>query len=151
MPTGSNRFTAIVLAGSAIYLYVNVFTFGGVPFLLGGDQVYFWTYGLRMLHGERIYHDFFTMHPPGTGLFYSTLFALFGERVWVTNLAVLLLGVLLCWVCFRIACQIMEEHLALLATWLFLVLVYGKMLNGTHHWFSVLAVMGAVAPPCQHP
>jgi len=39
----------------------------------------------------------------------------------------------------------MEEHLALLATWLFLVLVYGKMLNGTHHWFSVLAVMGAVA------
>src|ERR1700686_3588201 len=125
MPTGSNRFTAIILAGSAIYLYVNVFTFWGVPFLLGGDQVYFWTYGLRMLHGERIYHDFFTMHPPGTGLFYSTLVALFGERVWVTNLAVLLLGVLLCWVCFRIACQIMEEHLALLGTWLFLVLVYG--------------------------
>jgi hypothetical protein len=145
MPTGSNRFTAIILAGSAIYLYVNVFTFWGVPFLLGGDQVYFWTYGLRMLHGERIYQDFFTMHPPGTGLFYSTLFALFGERVWVTNLAVLVLGVLLCWLSFRIASQIMEEHLALLATWVFLVLVYGKMLNGTHHWFSVLAVMAAVA------
>ena len=145
MPTGINRFTVMVLVGSATYLYVNLFTFGGVPFLLGGDQVYFWTYALRMLHGERIYQDFFTMHPPGTDLFYSTLFVLFGERVWVTNLAVLVLGVTLCWVCFRIASQIMDNRLAMLASWLFLVLVYGKMLNGTHHWFSVLAVMGAVA------
>src|ERR1700693_447691 len=145
MPTGINRFTVRVLVGSAIYLYANLFTFGGVPFLLGGDQVYFWSYALRMLHGERIYQDFFTMHPPGTDLFYSILFALFGERVWVTNLAVLVLGVTLCWVCFRIASQIIEKHCALLATWLFLVLVYSKMLNGTHHWFSVLAVMGAVA------
>jgi hypothetical protein len=145
MSTDSNRFTAIATVGSAIYLYVNLFTFGGVPFLLGGDQVYFWTYALRMLHGERIYQDFFTMHPPGTDLFYCSLFALFGERVWVTNLAVLVLGVNLCWVCFRIARQIMERHWALLAAWLFLVLVYGKMLNGTHHWFSVLAAMGAVA------
>jgi len=145
MPTGINRFTVIVVVGSAMYLYLNLFTFWGVPFLLGGDQVYFWTYGLRMLHGERIYQDFFTMHPPGTDLFYSTLFALFGERIWVTNLAVLVLGVTLCWVCFRIASQIMDSRMALLATWLFLVLVYGKMLNGTHHWFSVLAVMAAVA------
>ncbi len=28
---------------------------------------------------------------------------------------------------------------------LFLVLDYARMLNGTHHWFSVLAVMGALA------
>jgi hypothetical protein len=143
MPVG-NRFTVSVIGGSAIYLYVNLFTFGGVPFLLGGDEVYFWTYGLRMLHGERIYQDFFTMHPPGTDLFYCTLFGLFGEQIWVTNLAVLVLGVILSWVCFRIASQIMEDYVALLATWLFLVLIYGKMLNGTHHWFSVLAVMGAV-------
>ncbi len=145
MPTGINRFTVIVILGGGIYLYLNLFTFAGIPFLLDGDQVYFWTYGSRMLHGERIYQDFFTMHPPGTSLFYSTLFALFGERIWVTNMAVLVLGVALCWVCFRIASDIMDSRLALLATWLFLVLVYSKMLNGTHHWFSVLAVMGAVA------
>jgi hypothetical protein len=133
MPTGIHRFAVSVLVGSAIYLYVNLFTFGAVPFLLGGDQVYFWTYALRMLHGERIYQDLFSMHPPGTDLFYSTLFALFGERIWVTNVAVLLLGVTLCWVCFRIASQVMAKHWALLAAWVFLVLVYVKMLNGTHH------------------
>jgi hypothetical protein len=145
MPEGFNRSTAIVLLGSALYLYLNLFTFKGIPFLLDGDQVYFWTYGLRMLHGERIYQDFFTMHPPGASLFYSTLFALFGERVWVTNVAVLMLGVVLCWVCFRIASRIMETRYALLAAALFLVLVYSKMLNATHHWFSVLAVMAAAA------
>ena len=145
MPTGINRFAVTVLLGSATYLYFNLFTFAGVSFLLDGDQVYFWTYGLRMLHGDRIYQDFFTMHPPGTGLFYSTLFAFFGEKIWVTNLAVLMLGVAACWLCFHIASQIMESSLALLATFLFLVLVYGKLLSGTHHWFSVLAVMGGVA------
>ena len=145
MLTDLNRTAVIVVLGSALYLYFNLFTFTGIPFLLDGDQVYFWTYGLRMLHGERIYHDFFTMHPPGASLFYCTLFALFGERVWVTNVTVLALGVVSCWVCFRIASRIMETRYAFLATALFLVLVYGKMLNATHHWFSVLAVMGAVA------
>jgi hypothetical protein len=145
MPTDLNRSTVIVVLGSALYLYFNLFTSAGIPFLLDGDQVYFWTYGLRMLHGERIYQDFFTMHPPGASLFYSTLFALFGERIWVTNVTVLVLGVASCWVCFRIASRIMETQYALLAAAMFLVLVYGKMLNATHHWFSVLAVMGAVA------
>jgi hypothetical protein len=145
MPESLNRSTVIVLLGSALYLYLHLFTFNGIPFVLDGDQVYFWTYGLRMLHGERIYQDFFTMHPPGASLFYSTLFAVFGERVWVTNLTVLVLGVALCWTCFRLASRIVATRCALLAAALFLVLVYGKMLNATHHWFSVLAVMGAIA------
>jgi hypothetical protein len=145
MPESLNRSTVFVLLGSALYLSVNLFTFKGVPFLLDGDQVYYWTYGLRMLHGERMYLDLFSMRPPGTGLFYSTLFALFGERVWVTNLTVLTLGMALCWTCFHIASSIAETRCALLAAALFLVLVYGKLLNATHHWFSVLAIMGAVA------
>jgi hypothetical protein len=37
----------------------------------------------------------------------------------------------------------MVRNLALLATLLFLVLIYGGALNGTHHWFSVLAIMCA--------
>lgn len=139
------EFTLAVLLSSAIYLYLLLFTSTGIPFLLNGDQAYFWTFASRMLHGERIYQDFFTMHPPGTDLFYCAMFTLFGSRIWVTNFSVLLLGVALSLLCFRIASQIMENSLALLATLLFLVLVYGKLLNGTHHWFSVLAVMGAVA------
>jgi len=57
---------------------------------------------------------------------------------------VLVLGVALCWFCFAIAAEIMDLQSALLATIFFLVIVYGKLLNGTHHWFSVLAIMGAI-------
>jgi Dolichyl-phosphate-mannose-protein mannosyltransferase len=139
------RFTLLVTVGSAIYLYLVLFTLKGIPFLLNGDQVYFWTFGMRMLQGERIYRDFFTMHPPGADLFYAAMFALFGSHIWVTNFSVLVLGVALSWLCFKVAAQIMDTRLALLAAALFLVPLYGKLLNGTHHWFSVFAVMAAVA------
>ena len=135
----------VTVVSSAIYLYLNLFTLTGTPFLLDGDQVYFWTYALRVLHGERIYQDVFTTHPPGASLFYAALFALFGARIWVTNFVVLALGVALCWLCFRIANTFMQGEAALSATAMFLVAVYGKLLNGTHHWFSVLAVLGALA------
>jgi hypothetical protein len=141
----NTRHTAIVLAGSALFLSCNLFTLRGLPFLLDGDQVYFWTYGLRMLNRERMYRDFFSIRPPGAALVYAGLFGVLGQKIWVTNLAVLVLGVALCWLCFRVASQIMDARLAFLTTALFLTLVYGKMLNGTHHWFSVLAAMAAVA------
>jgi hypothetical protein len=99
----------------------------------------------RMLQGERIYVDFFQFTPPGTDLLYLGWFRLFGPHIWVTNAVVLVLGVVLCWLCFRISKWIMEPAQAFLAAWLFLVLIYGKLLNGTHHWFSLLAAMAAVA------
>ena len=82
-----------VLLGAATYLYLNLFALPNTPFLLSGDQVYFWMDAQRMLHGERIYLDFFQFTPPGTDLLYAALFKLFGPRVWVTNAAVLALGV----------------------------------------------------------
>jgi len=142
---GSRWLTPALLFGSAVYLYANLFALPAVPFLLSGDQVYFWMNAQRMLQGERIYLDFFQFTPPGTDLFYFDVFTLFGPRVWVPNAVALVLGVVLCWVCFRVSIPIMEQSQAFLAASLFLVLIYGKLLNATHHWFSVLAVMAAVA------
>lgn len=139
-----NWFLILVVLGTSTYLYVNLFSFPNTPFLLGGDQVFFWTDAQRMLDGERIYQDFFQFTPPGTDLFYLALFKLFGANLWVTNAAVLVLGVSLCLLCFVLANQIMGRRSALLATVLFLVLINGKLLSGTHHVFSVLAIMGAV-------
>jgi hypothetical protein len=133
-----------LLLAAATYLYFNLFAPFRAPILLGGDQVYFWTYAERMLDGERIYRDFFQFTPPGTDLLYLGLFKLFGPVVWVTNATVLILGVALCWLCFAIADEIMDRQSALLSTIFFLVIVYGKLLNGTHHWLSVLAIMGAI-------
>jgi hypothetical protein len=140
----TNWFPILAVLGTTTYLYLNLFSFPNTPFLLGGDQVYFWTDAQRMLDGGRIYQDFFQFTPPGTDLLYFALFKLFGASLWVTNAVVLVLGVSLCWFCFVLASEIMSRQSALLATVLFLVLIYGKLLSGTHHLFSVLAIMGAV-------
>jgi hypothetical protein len=131
--------------GSALYLYLNLFTINGTPYLLDGDQVFFWVYAERLLNGEHIYRDFFQMTPPGTDLAFFSLFRLFGPRIWITNWVVLVLGVALCWLCFRVSLSLMQESSALSAAFLFLVLLFGKMLSATHHWFSALAVILAVA------
>jgi len=98
----------------------------------------------RLLHGERIYLDFFQFTPPGTDLVFLGAFELFGPRIWVTNLVVLVLGILLCSVCYRISRSIMDRSHAVLATSLFVVFFFGRLQTATHHWFSVLAVLSAV-------
>ncbi len=144
-PQASRRFVSLMLLGISGYLYLNLFLLPNVPILLSGDQVFFWMNGQRMLHGERPYLDFFQFTPPGADVFYFALFRVFGPHIWVLNFAVLVLGVALCWLCFVIASQIMERHLALSSALLFLTLIYTRLLNATHHYFSALAVMSASA------
>jgi len=141
----SSWFVSLMLLGISGYLYLNLFLLPNVPILLSGDQVFFWMNGQRMLHGERPYLDFFQFTPPGADIFYFALFRVFGPNIWVLNFVVLVLGVVLCWLCFVIANQIMERHLALLSALLFLTLIYTRLLNATHHYFSALAVMSATA------
>jgi hypothetical protein len=140
----SGSFTLLLLLGIAIYLYLNLFYLPATPFLLGGDQVFFWLPAMRMLEHARIYQDFYQFTPPGTDLVYFGLFRVFGSHVWITNAFVLILGVALSWMCFSIARSMMNRASALLATALFLVLTYSKLLNATHHWISVFCVMAAV-------
>jgi hypothetical protein len=133
-----------LLLAVSLYLYVNLFALPNTPFYLEGDQTWFRANALRMLHGERIYQDFFQFTPPGTDLCYLALLKLFGVHMWVMNAAVLLVGVGLCCVCFSVAKLLITEEMALLATALFLVLVYVRFLDATHHFFSLFAVMCAV-------
>ncbi|HXP07523.1 MAG TPA: hypothetical protein VN828_03460, partial [Acidobacteriaceae bacterium] len=37
-----------LLLGSGLYLYFNLFTITGIPYLLDGDQVFFWVYAERL-------------------------------------------------------------------------------------------------------
>ena len=134
-----------LLAGCAAYLYANLFAAPRTAFLLGGDQVFFWVDAQRLLYGEQIYRDFLEHIAPGTDLVYFGFFRLLGPYIWVPNLVVLLVGVGLCWLCWVVARSISGLGPAALAVGLFVVLVYGRMLNGTHHWFSVMAVLGALA------
>jgi hypothetical protein len=136
---------ALLLSGTAGYLYCNLFLLPHTPILQSDDQVYFWMHAQRMLGGERPYTDFFQYTPAGTDLFFLALFKVFGARIWVLNAAVIVLGVSLCWVCLHVARQIVELRWAVLAAVVYLVFIFGKPLNATHHWFSVLMLMYAVA------
>jgi hypothetical protein len=139
------RYDVAVLLGSAIYLCFNLLSLRGTPFLLGGDEQVFWMNAQRLLHGELIYRDFFEFTPPGTDLVYLGAFELLGSRIWVPNVVQLLLGSALCWLCFHISRLIMKPALAALAAAWFMVLHFGKWLDATHHWFSLAAVMVALA------
>lgn len=132
------------LAGSAAYLCLRLFTFHHIPFLLGGDQDYYWMNGMRLLSGEHIYQDFFRYLPPGADFLYAALFRCFGSRILVTNLTVLALGLAFAWICFSLSVKLMQRSLACLTTVVFIVFVYGKALNAFNYWFSVLAIAGAV-------
>jgi|tagenome__1003787_1003787.scaffolds.fasta_scaffold20975284_2 hypothetical protein len=134
-----------MLIGVAVYLFCNLFLLWHTPILQSDDQVYFWMDAQRMLHGERVYVDFFQYTPPGTDVFFLTLFKLFGARIWVLNTAVILLGLALYYVCFQVARHIMEARIALLCAAMYVVGIFSKPLNATHHWFSVLFAMSAVS------
>src|SRR5579859_4686035 len=114
-PRFLDRYECGLLLAAAAYLYASLFATPATPYSLDGDQVYFWTYGLQLLHGKEVYRDFFQFTPPGTDLIYRGAFGLFGSRLWVTNLVVLLLGIALCGVCLRIARQILPRARASLA------------------------------------
>jgi hypothetical protein len=145
-PDNGGRWAEVLfVVGTCLYLYVKLFTFKGIPILLGGDQIFFWMDAKRLLLGERIYLDFFQFTPPGTDVVYFAFFKLFGPRIWVPNLIVLILGVLFGWVCFRISISFLKTSRALLAAAMFTVFIHGTLLNATHHLFSELAVLGAVA------
>lgn len=134
-----------MLVASALYLAFAVVSLHGIPFLLGGDAQFFSANALRMFNGDLVYRDFLEFTPPGTDLIYWAAFELLGPRIWAPNLVVLVLGLSLGWLCFHVARQLMRPGLALLATALFLIQDYGKWLDATHHWFSLLAALLAVA------
>lgn len=138
------RWYGLVLSACFAYFYLALFSSLRVPFLLGGDQEYFWMGAQRLLSGEAIYKDFFQYTPPGTDLVYVIFFKLFGEKIWVTNAVVLTLGVLSACLCFSLSRQLMKNTHALIATGLFVVMIYGMFVNATNHWFAVLVILLAV-------
>jgi hypothetical protein len=134
LSASSSRFTELLLVvATSAYLFGSLFSIRGVPYLLGGDQVYFWMNATRMQQGALIYRDFFQFTPPGTDILYFLAFKTFGPRIWVTNAIVLCLGVILVWLCYRIARTLVDSTAAALASGLFLVVIYAKLLNATHH------------------
>jgi hypothetical protein len=125
--------------------FLRSFFFPHTPLVLWGDQLGFATKGSRVLLGELPYRDFFEFVTPGTELVYGALFRCFGVSLSVLNLVMATLAALAAWWMTWCGRRLMRGAFVILPALLFIGFVlYGSM-DATHHWFSTLAVMGAVA------
>ncbi len=131
-------------AGAAVFLYLHLFIIPFTPIWIGGDQTVYLTNAIRMWHGEAIYRDFFHFLLPGTEMVYLSLFGIFGVRMWIPNAMLVILGVGLTWLVVAISKQVLKGWTVFLPALLLLTVAYRNMLNGTHHWFSTAAVLGAI-------
>ena len=138
------HYNFLVLA--AAFLYLSLFVLPATPIIRTDlDQAFYLHDAMRMLSGQMIYRDFFQFTPPGTELVYLSLFKVFGVRAWIPNAVLLALGLSLVWLTIFISHKIMSGLTAYLPAILFLVFSFHPAMDGSHHSFSMLAVIGAMA------
>jgi hypothetical protein len=98
-----------------------------------------------MVHGQVLYRDIFELVTPGTELLYALGFRIFGVHAWLIEAWHVALGTALCLVITSIARQILTGPAIFLPMLLFLAFDFSSAMDATHHWWSTLSVLSAVA------
>jgi hypothetical protein len=138
--------TAVILVAGYLYLYLNLFVLPGIPIhFLTPDATNFLFNARRMQHGQVIYRDFFELTLPGTEVFYLFLFKIFGNRAWIPNVTLIVLGLSITYLMIAISRRVISGMAAYLPAVLFLVVPFRSQLDATHHWFSTLFIMWVLA------
>jgi hypothetical protein len=133
------------LLASGSFLYLATFILPGVPRVALGDQSIYLHSAARMFDGQLIYRDYDCFTLPGTDVLYLFLFKLFGVRMWIPQLMLVLVGVISTWLSIRIANKVMSGPAVFLPGFLFLTLPFASHLDATHHLYNVLAATSALA------
>src|SRR5262249_9371668 len=134
-----------VFLGSAIFIYLHLFIPPFTPIWTGGDSMIWLHDAQRMLYGEALYRDFVQITLPATDILYFTMFKIFGLHMWIPNLMLILAGSILACLSYHLARSVGLGKLVLLPSLLFITLIYRERLDATHHWYSALAVLAALA------
>jgi len=138
--------TTLIMVGAFVYLYLNLFILPATPIhFVSPDATNFLFNAQRMERGQMIYRDFFELTFPGTEVFYFILFKIFGSRAWIPNLTLIVIGLFLTYLMISISRKVISGIAAYLPALLFLVIPFRSQLDATHHWFSTLFVMAAIA------
>jgi hypothetical protein len=145
---GSRAAASMLWAAASLTLLVCLlreFVLPHTPILSWGDALGYATKGQRMLEGELPYRDFFDFVSAGTDMVYAALFRVFGVWLWVPGA---LMGgiaaasaVLMTWMAGRV----LRPRFVFMPALLLAGFVLWGSLDPTHHWFSTLAALGAVA------
>jgi hypothetical protein len=139
------RFWPLLLLAPIGCLYLNAFFFPHTP-IYQGDTASIWLLdATKMFQGQVIYRDFFEFSLPGTQVIYLLLFKWFGVRAWIPNATWVVLGIGLAWTCVVISKQLLSGASVYLPSLAFLGLGFSSEPDPTHHWFSTLACMVALA------
>jgi len=145
LPASSRRLTCSIVALSCAFVYLQVFVLPCTPYVASGDQAIYLHNATRMLHGEMIYRDYDHFTLPGTDVFYAALFKCFGVRAWIPQAVLIVLGTLLVGLIIVVSQKLMSGSSAYLPSLLFIALPFSSYLDATHHWFSLVATMAALA------
>jgi hypothetical protein len=135
----------LLAAAGLACLYLQSFLLPSTPIYQGDTIPVYLLEARRMLAGQVIYRDFFEFTLPGLQTVYLLLFKLFGVRAWIPNATFLLLGLGLAGVAAVISKRLMVGRLVWLPSVLFLAFAFSTERDPTHHWYSTLAAMAAVA------
>jgi hypothetical protein len=136
--------SAGVVVGALLFLVPPLFLPQGVPVWHNGDQNLFLLNASRMLQGQLIYRDFFHFLLPGTETVFVLLFKVFGERAWIPNVTLIVLGSVQTWLIVWMSFAVLKGSAAVVTGLLFLVGAYRNVLDATHHWFSATVALATI-------
>lgn len=142
--TVRKRYFFLFLFAALGFLYLRTFTLGGIPLIVALDETLYFEHGIRILHGQVPFRDYFTYVMPGSDLLYAGVFGLLGVHAWLAQAFVIFLGVTIAGLLVWISSYILRGPVLFLPALLFLVLDFDITKDATHHWYCTLLVLAAV-------
>src|SRR5438094_1346639 len=139
------RVVFLYLLAVVVFLYPLTFILPFVPIYQGDNAPVYLLNASRMAHGEVLYRDIFELTWPGTEWFYLRRFAIFGERAWIPAIVLIIIGAGMAWAGVSVSRRVLRGATALLPATLFLSFAFAHALDATHHWFSLLLTLAALA------
>lgn len=137
----------VCLSGAFAFLVcvLRSFVLPHTPILSWGDGLGYATKGQRLAQGELPYRDFFDFVPTGTDLVYAGLFHALGVSLWVPIILMCVLAAATAGCLTWLSGRMLRPPFVALPALLFSGFVLWGSLDPTHHWFSTLAALGAIA------
>ena len=124
--------------------YFRTFVYPDIPSLPWGDASGFLNNGARIVAGRLPYRDYFAFVPPGTELTYALLVREFGARSWIPHIVMGSLAAAAAALMTLAAARFLRGPIIALPALLLAGFVLPGSLDATHHWFSTVAIMGAM-------
>jgi hypothetical protein len=134
-----------IVALSIVFLYLSLFILPASPRFWPGIEFINLENVRRMVAGETLYKDVFQYTLPGTELLEFPLVKIFGVKIALTSVLLILTGAAEMWIAMEMAAPLIGRWDAALAALLFLCFGFHCDLDASHHKFSILMAYAGAA------